>query len=198
MALMQQWRFDVVLLSADIARKHRPIALHELERVAHAPTALMSQTPHEIGPLAADMLRRIESVANISEEPVNVSVGSLTMDPQRGTATVEGAPLKLTTYQFELLYLLSLNLGQFVHRGAIAQALSSPVIANGRSADVHVYRIRRKLKELGVTSLRLETVHGRGYCLSLKAAGHLVGPPAPHPHERWYAAHAPGVSRMVN
>ena len=34
---------------------------------------------------------------------------------------------------------------------------------------MHVYRIRRKLRECGIDSLRLDTVHGRGYLLTWSA-----------------------------
>ena len=37
-----------------------------------------------------------------------------------------------------------------------------------RSADMHVCRIRRKLREAGATSLALETIHGHGYALRLR------------------------------
>ena len=37
-----------------------------------------------------------------------------------------------------------------------------------RSADVHVCRIRKKLREAGASSLTLETVYGRGYAQRLR------------------------------
>jgi DNA-binding winged helix-turn-helix (wHTH) protein len=63
--------------------------------------------------------------------------------------------------------MLATRLGEFITRDAIARALRSP--DGGRSADVHIYRIRKKLRELAAHGLRLDTVHGRGYCLSLDA-----------------------------
>ena len=37
-----------------------------------------------------------------------------------------------------------------------------------RSADMHICRIRRKLRDAGASTLRVETVYGRGYCLRLE------------------------------
>jgi DNA-binding response OmpR family regulator len=58
-----------------------------------------------------------------------------------------------------------------VHREAIAIAVRSPAMGVGRAADVQIYRIRKKLRALGISSLRLDTVHGRGYCLTVEASG---------------------------
>jgi DNA-binding response OmpR family regulator len=40
-----------------------------------------------------------------------------------------------------------------------------------RCADMHVCRIRRKLREAGASSLEVETIYGRGYALRLRDAG---------------------------
>ena len=55
-----------------------------------------------------------------------------------------------------------------------------------RSADMHVCRIRRKLREAGASALALETIHGRGYALRLR------GEPDPDASGSapWAAGHA--------
>jgi DNA-binding winged helix-turn-helix (wHTH) protein len=98
----------------------------------------------------------------------------------RGLATVDGVALPLTVHEFELLFLLASRAGQFVDREAIALRLHGRPEPNGRSADVHVYRIRRKLKAIGADRLRIDTVYGRGYLLSVDA-GDARFPEVPAP-----------------
>ncbi len=40
-----------------------------------------------------------------------------------------------------------------------------------RCADMHVCRIRKKLRQAGASSLELETIYGRGYALRLRGEG---------------------------
>ena len=54
-----------------------------------------------------------------------------------------------------------------------------------RSADMHVCRIRRKLRDAGATTLRIETVYGRGYCLRFAEEASAGGADARHP--QWSA-----------
>jgi len=80
-------------------------------------------------------------------------------------------PLPLTTRELELLLLLLASRpGEFFHRDTIARTLGSPSGAGDvrRGADMHGYRIRRKLRDAGAGALSLDTVYGRGYCLRLE------------------------------
>lgn len=189
MALLQQWSFDAVLLDADGFGEHTIAALRKLHRRSRSPVVLLAHAhdeatqlaglesgasdtvvlPASTRLLAAKLRRLIEANAEPDAEPTELSVGPLSMNARRGTASIEDKPLVLTAHQFDLLYLLAIKQGQFVHREAIARALRSPAADARRSADVHIYRIRKKLRAMGVTSLRLDTVHGRGYCLSIDA-----------------------------
>ena len=53
----------------------------------------------------------------------------------------------MTPHQFDLLFLLASNAGRFVDRETIALKLRGTTRSIGRSIDVHVYRIRRKLRD---------------------------------------------------
>jgi DNA-binding response OmpR family regulator len=187
-AMLKQWRFEAIVVDAEgLGAACRSILRH-LQGSARVPLMLLSCTADEqeqieclqcgatevvakpaSARLIAAKLRRLVEIGLMSaSEPSELHVGALVMDARHGSATIEGLPLELTTHQFDLLFLLAARAGQFVRRETIASALRGPVKEIGRSADVHVYRIRRKLRELGVESLRLDTVHGRGYCLSVK------------------------------
>jgi DNA-binding response OmpR family regulator len=125
--------------------------------------------------IAAKLHRLIEigkdrPVASAEEPRAVVRLGPLRLDPRRAAASVGDTPLALTTGEFELLLLLASRPGEFVHRETIARTLGSPTGGGEcrRSADMHICRIRKKLRDAGASTLRVETVYGRGYCLRLE------------------------------
>lgn len=196
LGILRQWTFDAALIDADgfgaryvdVLRRLGPqfgfpvILLSEPQderdqilSLESGATAVVSK-PASSRLLAAKMQRLIE-VARCKEgtEDDQVRLGPLTMYARSGIATVDDTPVKLTTHQFDLLFLLASRAGQFVDRETIAMRLKGACEAIGRSTDVHVYRIRRKLKDHGIDCLRLDTVYGRGYMLTLDA-GATAGP----------------------
>jgi len=191
LAMMRQWRFDAVVLDADDIGSACQQALRKLQGRSHVPLVLLSSRDDEqaqidslesgateivVKPASARLLavklRRLIEVSahHPQDELAEVIVGPLVMHPRRGHAAVGDIALELTTHQFDLLLLLASRAGEFVPRETIARALRGPLKEIGRSADVHVYRIRKKLRDLGIDSLRLDTVYGRGYCLSVQGA----------------------------
>ena len=85
--------------------------------------------------------------------------------------------MPLTGGEFELLLLLAARADSFVHRDTIKRTLGRASCGESRrSADMHVCRIRRKLREAGASSLALETIYGHGYALRLRddAVGRVV------------------------
>jgi DNA-binding response OmpR family regulator len=191
LALMRQWSFDAVVLDADAIgclqmlrklqlRSRIPLMLlsaakdeqDQIEILESGATEIVLM-PASARLIAAKLRRLIEvGVREPEDDASEITVGPLVMHARRGRATVDGVPLALTTHQFELLFVLASRAGQFVHRETIARALRGPMKEVGRSADVHIYRIRKKLRDQGIDSLRLDTVYGRGYCLSV----HVIDP----------------------
>jgi DNA-binding response OmpR family regulator len=92
------------------------------------------------------------------------------MNARLGIATIDERPLPLTAHQFDLLFLLASRAGEYVDRETIAMRLRGRCDAVGRSTDVQVSRIRRRLRDAGVEALHVDTVHGRGYLLTLDAS----------------------------
>ena len=178
-------RFDAVLVSSDALLGDYLAAIQMLKRYSNAPVVLMTSAEDEATQLAgfnagasdvvmlpastrliaARLKRVVEGYAQPITEHTEVSIGSLTLSARRRSATFEHIALPLTAHQFDLMYLLAVKFGQFVHRDAIARAAGGRAVSTGRSVDVHVYHIRKKLRAMGVTSLKIETIHGQGYCL---------------------------------
>ena len=190
LGMIEQWQFDAVIVDGD---GHADTLFHllpELRDRAHAPIVVVWSDGRErrqiealqvgateviVKPasprlIAAKLHRLIEigrdrGAGSAEAARAAVQLGPLRLDPRRAAASVGDAPLALTTGEFELLLLLASRPGEFVHRETIARTLGSPASESRRSADMHICRIRKKLRDAGARTLRVETVYGRGYCL---------------------------------
>ena len=102
------------------------------------------------------------------QELTEVRFGPLRLDPRRASASIGTTPITLTAGEFELLLVLASRPGELVHRQAIARTFGHAQSSDARrSADMHVCRIRKKLRDAGGHALQVETVYGRGYLLRL-------------------------------
>ncbi|MEE1755191.1 winged helix-turn-helix domain-containing protein [Streptomyces sp. SP18CS02] len=85
-------------------------------------------------------------VADVPEEVATAERGPVTIDSTQRTALVDGRPLDLTYLEFELLS----HLVAHPHRVHTRDQLVTTVwgyghVGDGRTVDVHVARLRRKL-----------------------------------------------------
>ena len=191
LVVMAQWRFDAVVLYAQgfegrvqemLASLRRddggPILLvesgadeEEQLRALEAGASQLVVEPTSTRVLAAQ-LRRLIDVAHprAPQEPSEVRFGPLRLDPRRAAASIGDSPVALTGGEFEVLILLASRPGELVHRQTIARTLGRADRADARrSADMHVCRLRKKLRDAGGGTLQVETVYGRGYLLRLRS-----------------------------
>lgn len=95
-----------------------------------------------------------------------ISVGGLRLDSQAMNATLDGAPLSLTTYEFLLLRALAERAGRVLSREQLVDLVrGSADEAFERSVDVHISHLRQKLNDDPRNPRRLKTVRGVGYIL---------------------------------
>ena len=93
-----------------------------------------------------------------------VTVGSLTVDASRREALLDGAPLELTTVEFDLLWFLANHAGVVLSRNDIHLHLyKTEYDGFDRSIDVYISRIRKKLGDDPADPKVLKTVRGVGY-----------------------------------
>jgi two-component system response regulator RegX3 len=93
-------------------------------------------------------------------------VGGIDIDLHARAVTVDGAEVRLTTSEFELLHLLASEPGRVFTRAAIMEHLwHTPFVGDERSADTHVSNLRRKIERDPVQPQRLLTARGAGYKL---------------------------------
>lgn len=90
----------------------------------------------------------------------------LRLDMRQHCATLQQQPLVLTSMELRLLALLMEHTGQVLSKPYLYQELMArPYSRNERSLDVHISKLRRKLKVAGFDPERIQTMHGQGYCL---------------------------------
>jgi DNA-binding response OmpR family regulator len=96
-----------------------------------------------------------------------LEVGDLLIDAATMTATKQGKPLVLTTFEFALLRTFAERVGRVLTREQLLQLVhGSADDAFDRSIDVHVSRLRSKLGDDPRNPVLLKTVRGVGYMLS--------------------------------
>ncbi|UQA63159.1 response regulator transcription factor [Polyangium aurulentum] len=93
--------------------------------------------------------------------------GALTIDPVARRATLEGAELSLTTYEFDLLHALAERAGRVLTREQLVDLVrGSADEAFDRSIDVHISHLRKKLGDEPRSPRMIKTVRGIGYVLA--------------------------------
>jgi DNA-binding response OmpR family regulator len=190
-AVLAQWRFDAVVLHGAGFGAAVPEMLASLRRDRTVPILLVADDADEDRQLRAleagasqivvaatsarvlaAQLQRLIDVAQPRRPAPEVSAvryGPLRLDPRRAAASVDDTPVTLTGGEFEVLLLLASRPGELVDRQTIARTLGRAVrVETRRSADMHVCRIRKKLREAGGASLQIQTLYGRGYLLRLR------------------------------
>ncbi len=101
-----------------------------------------------------------------------ISLPGLEIRPAQYQAYVASRSIELTLREYHLLELLALGGGEVQKRERIYQALWGREMArNGRSVDVCVYKLRRKLELAAPGWQYIHTHYGVGYRLEPKAIG---------------------------
>lgn len=92
-----------------------------------------------------------------------LTIGNLTIDPERFIVKVGEQEIILAKKEFELLYLLAIKPGRvFLRNEILNQVWGNEVIVGDRTIDVHIRKIRQKL---GIDCIT--TVKGVGYKFEL-------------------------------
>ncbi|MBC8201064.1 MAG: response regulator transcription factor [Planctomycetes bacterium] len=111
------------------------------------------------------LLARIRAVLRREAQPEStnnkMSIGEIIMDENRHEVLCKGVPLQLTPTEYGILFFLMSRPGFVRTRDQITQSLhghSASLV--GRTIDVHVNSLRRKL---GECADMIETVRGVGY-----------------------------------
>lgn len=108
------------------------------------------------------LLRRTQ--ASSQTEQQELAFGRLMLKQRSREAWFDNAMVELTSYEFDLLWMLARHAGQTVKREAIhQQIIGREYDGLDRTVDVRVSHLRRKLGDNAEVPFRIKTVWGKGY-----------------------------------
>jgi DNA-binding response OmpR family regulator len=113
------------------------------------------------------VLRRTDQTTAAPTKQSALASSGIELDPSRREVRVDGAPVHLTTTEFDLLRCFMRYPGQVLSRDALMDMLRGVgYAAYDRSIDVHVKNLRSKIEVDPRTPTRIKTVWGTGYMLA--------------------------------
>ena len=118
----------------------------------------------------AELNARVKSLIRrrVAQGDLTVSLGNLTLDPDKHTVTVDHQPLTLNRKEYDLLYYFVVNPNRVINKMSLAESVWGDNIDQADSLDFiysQVKNLRKKLKQAGAT-VKLKAVYGFGYKLS--------------------------------
>jgi DNA-binding response OmpR family regulator len=131
-------------------------------------------SPRELLARIRAVLRRHAAPVSAARETATLQVDAFHIDRDRRVASFDGAPVELTAYQFDLLWVLAHHPGRVMPRAqlhtAVRELRDEPPTdfdpAVDRSIDVHLSKIRSALAAAAPGGDRLiRTIRGVGYVL---------------------------------
>jgi two-component system response regulator RegX3 len=135
----------------------KPYRLREL--VARI-RAVLRRTPVEDGPLLSGDA---------------ITVGDVTLDPERHEVAIRGDSVSLPLKEFELLGLLLENAGRVLTRETLIDRVWGPdYVGDTKTLDVHIKRVRAKVEPDPSNPTRIVTIRGLGYKYELPKPGRAV------------------------
>ena len=183
--------FDAILIDVMLPRKDGLTVCRELRTRSAVPILMLTARGEEadrvLGPdSGADddppkpdtsrelhariraQVRRARGKVGPTSHPVHA--GRLVLDPRSLSASLDGKPLSLTTYEFSLLRVLAERVGRVLSREQLLDLVKgSADEVFDRSVDVHIFRLRQKLEVDPRNPRLLKTVRGAGYMLATEA-----------------------------
>jgi DNA-binding response OmpR family regulator len=122
--------------------------------------------PRELVARIRAILRRSDRKSAGDESLASVTVGNMTIDPDRRSVKIGPGSVDLRMKEFDLLLLLARNPGRVFSRERLLEVVWGYDFAGEtRTVDVHIAHLRHKLEGM---SSGIETVWGVGYKLEAR------------------------------
>ena len=118
----------------------------------------------------AELNARVESLIRRrqAQGDVTLSMGNLTVYPDKRQVEVDGTPVQLNRKEYDLLYYFVVNPNRVINKMSLAESVWGDNIDQADSLDFiysQVKNLRKKLKQAGAT-VELKAVYGFGYKLA--------------------------------
>jgi DNA-binding response OmpR family regulator len=108
------------------------------------------------------LLRRAQFAQNVA--PQLIRLGTLALDMDQHTLTVDGAAVELTRTEFTLLQILMANPGHtFTRDELLEKSMGYAYEGMGRTLDTHMRNLRKKIEPDANNPTYIQTVYGVGY-----------------------------------
>jgi len=118
--------------------------------------------PRELAARIRAVLRRYEP--RLPAVGGRVEVGGVLLDPGTRQVIASGAPVELTTFEFDILELLMRNAGHVLSRDTLMENFyNRKATPFDRSIDMHISHLRKKLEN---GDALIKTIRGVGYQFS--------------------------------
>lgn len=114
-------------------------------------------------------LKRSQGEAT-EDSSTRIDIGRLSIDSSNRTVTIDGKPVKLTTAEFDLVWLLATNAGTVISREKMYEKLHG-VEYDGvdRSIDLRVSRLRKKVGDDPNLPRLIKSIRGVGYLMATES-----------------------------
>ncbi len=120
--------------------------------------------PRELVARIQSVLRRAEARAQAGGGRRQLDFDGLRIELDARTVCVDGAPVELTSMEFDLLGVLARNAGRKMSRDEIqAELRGIDASLLTRAVDIAVSRLRHKIGDTGKPARFIQTVWGHGY-----------------------------------
>ncbi|MCM3741150.1 response regulator transcription factor [Oceanobacillus luteolus] len=94
----------------------------------------------------------------------SISVGNITIFPERYEAEMDGKVVTFTRKEFELLYFLAKNKGKVISRDQLLSGVwDYDFVGDTRIVDVHISHLRDKIEPDTKKPIYIKTIRGLGY-----------------------------------
>ncbi len=117
----------------------------------------------------AELLARLDAVrrrAGIASPGDMLTLGPIEIDTAKSEIRIDGVPVKVTQKDFGIAMEFAQNLGKILSRDYLLRAVwGLDVDIHTRTVDVHVSRVRRKLKISPEIGYRIKNIFQHGYRL---------------------------------
>jgi len=181
---------DLVLLDIGFSHLSMLSIISQIKSIFSGPLVLMTSRDSEqeqitafnlgvdeylVKPISENILNvRISGILRrtlkqkASNEQTPIQVGNLSLFPYSFKCQLGGERISLTQLEFKLLRLLADNVGEIISRDLIyTSLLGREYNGSERTIDVRISQLRDKLTKKSKQQVRIETVWGQGYMLSL-------------------------------
>ena len=118
----------------------------------------------------AELNARVKSLIRrrVAQGDLTVSLGNLTLDPDKHLVQVDGTPLQLNRKEYDLLYYFVVNPNRVINKMSLAESVWGDNIDQADSLDFIYSQVKNLLKKLkqACANVELKAVYGFGYKLS--------------------------------